>query len=374
MAMAPITLDELRARRTTVAADLAARGLAGAVVSDPANVRYLTGLALEQPWQSRTRPTACLLEGDGRIVVVTSEAVELDDPPVDAVLRYTRPDEAAGAVSKAIAAAGLDGEPLGAELGGEHRIGMAVDELRAVEDAHGRRFADAGLALWAARLIKSDAELDRLRAASAVGDRVFHRLFAGEIRAGQTEREIARRTRTLMMEEGADEPGWVMITSGAGSYHRLLATPRDRRVAAGEMVWLDIACRVDGYWSDHSRAGVLGAPSADQAAEQERVAEVTRRGVDLISPGVTLGAVARAATLPGEASPGRVGHGLGLGTTEPPDVVASSELVLVPGMVFTVEPLATREHGIYQAETVVAVTAHDHEVLTHAPTSLTALD
>jgi Xaa-Pro aminopeptidase len=164
-----------------------------------------------------------------------------------------------------------------------------------------------------------------------------------------------------------------MITSGAGSYHRLLASPRERTVAAGEMVWLDIACRVDGYWSDHARAGVLGGPSSDQVAEQERVAAATREGVALVRPGVELGAVARAATLPGESSPGRVGHGLGLGTTEPPDVVATSGLVLVPGMVFTVEPLATRAHGIYQAETVVAVTADGHEVLTAAPTSLTSL-
>jgi Xaa-Pro aminopeptidase len=371
--MKPITEDELRARRLTVATELAARGNAGALVSDPANVRYLTGLALEQPWHSRTRPTVCLLDRDGGIVVVASEAVELDDPAVDGVIRYSRPDEAVGAVVAAIAKAGLRGESLGAELGGEHRIGVAADEFRAIEAGHGSAFADAGPSLWAARLVKSDAELERLRAASAVGDRVFARLFAGEIRAGQTEREIARRTRTLMMEEGADEPGWVMITSGAGSYHRLLATPRDRHVAGGEMVWLDIACRIDGYWSDHSRAGILGRPTAEQTAEQDRVAEATRNGVDLIRPGVRMGVIAEAATLAGEASPGRVGHGIGLGTTEPPDVIATSDLELVPGMVFTVEPLASREHGIYQAETVVAVTSRGHEVLTHAPTSLTAL-
>jgi Xaa-Pro aminopeptidase len=371
--MEPISLDELRARRATVATDLAARGLAGALVSDPANVRYLTGLALEQPWHSRTRPTACLLDAAGTVVVIASVAVELDDPPVDDVVLYTRPDEAVAAVGAAIAAAGLAGAQLGIEAGDEHRIGMALDEMRAIEAAHGSPFADAGPSLWAARLVKSAAELDRLRAASAVGDRVFARLFAGEIRAGQTELEIARRTRLLMMEEGADEPGWVMITSGPGSYHRLLATPRDRRVADGEMVWLDIACRIDGYWSDHSRAGVLGGPSAEQVAEQDRVAETTRKGVELVGPGVRMGDVAVAGTLHGEASPGRVGHGIGLATTEPPDVIATSDLVLQPGMVFTVEPLATRDHGIYQAETVVAVTADGYEQLTNAPTELTPL-
>ena len=139
------------------------------------------------------------------------------------------------------------------------------------------------------------------------------------------------------------------------------------------MVWLDIACRIDGYWSDHSRAGVLGGPSAEQVAEQDRVAETTRKGVEAVRPGARIGDVALAGTLHGEASPGRVGHGLGLATTEPPDVIATSDLVLQPGMVFTVEPLATRDHGIYQAETVVAVTADGYEQLTKAPTSLTSL-
>ena len=34
---------------------------------------------------------------------------------------------------------------------------------------------------------------------------------------------------------------------------------------------------------------------------------------------------------------------------------------------FTIEPLAVRDHGIYQAEPVVAVTADGCEVLTRAP-------
>ena len=176
-----------------------------------------------------------------------------------------------------------------------------------------------------------------------------------------------------MMEEGADEPGWVMITSGAGSYHRLLASPRERTVAAGEMVWLDIACRVDGYWSDHARAGVLGGPVGrpGRRAGARRSRHPRRRRAGAARCRARCGRPA--ATLPGESSPGRVGHGLGLGTTEPPDVVATSGLVLVPGMVFTVEPLATRANGIYQAETVVAVTADGHEVLTAAPTSLASL-
>jgi Xaa-Pro aminopeptidase len=219
--------------------------------------------------------------------------------------------------------------------------------------------------------VKSGAELDRIREAFAVADRVYARLFAGELRAGESEQALAIRISRMMLEEGADEPGWVIITAGRGSYDRLLSSPRPRLLERGELIWLDMACRIDGYWSDHSRAAVVGAPpTAEQVGLQERVIAATHRGIAAVAPGATFGAVATAAALEGEAIPGRIGHGLGLGSTEPPDVVAGSTQVLVPGMVFTVEPMAVREHGMYQAEAVVAVTDGGCELLTHAPEAI----
>jgi Xaa-Pro aminopeptidase len=178
----------------------------------------------------------------------------------------------------------------------------------------------------------------------------------------------------MMLEEGADEPGWVMLTSGAGSYGRLLSTPRQRVIERGEMVWLDLAARVDGYWSDHSRAGIVGGePTAEQVELQSRVVAATQAGIAAVRPGVALGAVAAAASLPGESVPGRVGHGVGLATTEPPDVVTGSDETAVPGMVFTIEPLAVREYGMFQAEAVLAVTDDGCELLTHAPEAISAV-
>lgn len=372
--MQPISTAELAARRRAVAADLTARGLAGAVVTDPANVRYLGGFALTQPWVSRTRPTFAVLTADAHLTVVASTAVSLDDPPVDAVVTYGAPGDAPATVAKVLGDAGLAGAAVGTERGHEHRIAMTVAELEAIEEAHGAKLGEAGPSLWAARLVKSPAEIDRLRAASAVCDRIYARLFAGELRAGETEAQLARRISQMMLEEGADEPGWVMLTSGTGSYGRLLSTPRERVLEPGDLVWLDLSCRIEGYWSDHSRAGVLGAePTTEQVELQERIVAATHAGIAAVRPGARMADVARAATLEGESAPGRVGHGVGLGSTEPPDVVAGSELTLEPGMVFTVEPLAIREHGMFQAEAVLAVTDDGCEVLTIAPEAISVV-
>src|SRR5262249_25201923 len=163
---------------------------------------------------------------------------------VDEVVTYAAPSDMPAAVAGVLARSGMGGVPVGAERGHEHRIAMAVDELEELERLHGGRFGEAGPSRWAARIGESPAEIGRLRAAFAVCDRIYARLFAGELRAGETERQLAQRISRMMLEEGADEPGWVMLTSGRGSYGRLLSTPRDRMLEHGELVWLDLAARI----------------------------------------------------------------------------------------------------------------------------------
>jgi len=137
-----IAAAELAERRRTVAAHLADRGLQAAVLSDPANVRYLGGFALTQPWMSRTRPTVAVLDADGRLTVVASTAVALDDPPVDEVVPYTAPSEMPDAVAGVLARQGLGGAPVATERGHEHRLGMTVAELEELERLHTDGFED----------------------------------------------------------------------------------------------------------------------------------------------------------------------------------------------------------------------------------------
>ncbi len=100
-----------------------------------------------------------------------------------------------------------------------------------------------------------------MRAASAVADRVYARLFAGELVAGETGAPLARRVRQLMLEEGADDPGWSMVVSGRGGYDRLLASPRERVLERGELIWLDIARASSTATGPTTRAPASSAPS-----------------------------------------------------------------------------------------------------------------
>jgi Xaa-Pro aminopeptidase len=211
--------------------------------------------------------------------------------------------------------------------------------------------------------------VDCLRRACRVTDAALARLFA-ELQPAMTEREIAARLGELLLSEGADRIDWIMMTSGSGQYHRTFGVPRDRRPAPGEMVWLDVSAVVNGYRADYDRAVVVGGPTDEQTALQNLVHAATMAGVDAVKPGVPVGAIVDAVSSSLVAAglqpldSGRIGHGLGLQSTEPPDISLTDPTILEPGMVITIEPAIVRDHGIYQIEQNIAVTDTGCEVLT----------
>ena len=174
----------------------------------------------------------------------------------------------------------------------------------------------------------------------------------------------------LLLDEGADRIDWIMMTSGRGQYHRTFGQPRDRRLEPGDMIWMDISAVVNGYRADFDRAAVVGGPTPEQEKLQELVQEATMAGVSAIKPRASVASIVKAvdnSLLHAGLQPldsGRIGHGLGLQSTEPPDISLTDPTILEPGMVITVEPAIIRDHGIYQIEQNVAVTASGSDLLT----------
>jgi Xaa-Pro aminopeptidase len=59
----------------------------------------------------------------------------------------------------------------------------------------------------------------------------------------------------------------------------------------------------------------------------------------------------------------RVGHGIGLSHTEPPDIATHDQTELQPGMVFTIEPAIATSYGTFRVEEQVLVTPESFEIL-----------
>ncbi|ELZ91576.1 putative X-Pro dipeptidase [Haloferax mucosum ATCC BAA-1512] len=235
--------------------------------------------------------------------------------------------------------------------------------------------ADFGLAsnaLAPLRVRKDDAELDALRRAGAVADRVVTRLREmGPDAIGMTETELAAEIEHLLADEGGEGiPFGPLVGSGpngAMPHH----THGDRVIESGDPVVLDFGTRVDHYPSDQTRTVVFGGDPPEGFADVHEVVQAARTAaVEVVEPGVTAGEVDRAAReVIEEAGHGdrfihRTGHGVGLDVHEEPYIVAGNDRELDVGNVFSIEPgiYLPDEFGV-RIEDLVVVTEDGAELL-----------
>ena len=129
-----------------------------------------------------------------------------------------------------------------------------------------------------------------------------------------------------------------------------------------------------------SGPGIIGGPTPEQQELQLVVHEATMAGIDVIRPGIPIRSIVEAVSTELERAglqrldAGRIGHGLGLNSSEPPDVSLTDPTILAPGMVFTVEPAIVRDNGIYQIEQNVVVTDAGYEILSRSPHELRTIE
>jgi Xaa-Pro aminopeptidase len=145
----------------------------------------------------------------------------------------------------------------------------------------------------------------------------------------------------------------------------------NRRTQPGELVMLELAVVVDGYWADLTRTLVIGAPDQDQARLLRTVEEAQRVALAHIRPGRTAGEVdAEAREVVARAGLGgafnhALGHGVGFAYHDGgPVLVPGAATVLAPGMVFSCEPgIYLPGKGGVRQEVNVTVTAEGCRVL-----------
>ena len=223
------------------------------------------------------------------------------------------------------------------------------------------------------RMVKDADELDLIRAAVALGAKLYDRALE-VLRPGVKETEVAGEMEFAARRGGAEEMSFsTIIASGARS-----ALPHGRAseqaIAPSGFVVCDFGVILSGYCSDQTRTVWVGAVPDEARRAYEAVKQAQQAAIDAVRPGVAVGEVdAAGRKVLRKAGLGRyfthsTGHGVGLEIHEAPRVANGQPQVLQPGMVITIEP------GVYfpgkwgvRIEDMVAVTAAGCEVLT--PTS-----
>lgn len=124
--------------------------------------------------------------------------------------------------------------------------------------------------------------------------------------------------------------------------------PGERALEEGDIVNIDVTPILDGYYADTSKTFFVGTPGEDARKIVTLARECLKAGIGMVSPGNRIGdigwAIQRLAESQGCSVVREfVGHGVGFGFHEPPQIPhygrRGTGVVLVPGMVFTIEPM-----------------------------------
>jgi Xaa-Pro aminopeptidase len=226
-------------------------------------------------------------------------------------------------------------------------------------------------------LRKTSEEKRAIQLANRVAN-VGLEVFFENLQPGITEAEVGAAVESAIYREIGREGifhsrGWAMVQSGAnsadaGRFNRSTG----RRLKNGELVLIELATCVNGYWSDLTRTAAVGSPEPEAASLLELVGEAQQAAIDAIRPGVSAGDIDAAArdkiTAQGLASffPHHTGHHVGFRYHDPGFLMVPGESAeLEAGMVITIEPgvyIPERGAGA-RIEDNVVVTESGHEVL-----------
>jgi Xaa-Pro aminopeptidase len=330
------------------------------LVSDPANVRYLSGLASSN---------AALLVDEERVQLFTDfryaesaravEGAELVDAKRD--LFQTLSELLSGPI-------GFEASSLSYERYSRLHAGGVepIPKYGLVEEL---------------RVVKDEEELDTIRRAAEIANIAFERFADEGGLVGRTERELAWRFETFLHEANADGVSFPVLVASGPNAAKPHTDPGDRRVESGETVIVDAGCIVDGYCSDCTRTFATGPLPDELQRAYEVCLDAQLAGLEAVKPGASGPGVDSAARDKieaagfGEAFGHGLGHGIGLLVHEDPRLAQESRSTLAVGNVVTVEP------GIYlsglggiRIEDLVVVQEDGPEILTGFSKDLITVD
>ncbi|MFG2266041.1 aminopeptidase P family protein [Streptomyces sp. NPDC048720] len=322
-------------RRSRLRERCNAAGAPAALVSRPANVRYLAGAA--------PQGAVLLLGGQEDLLVC---AAPPEDRPADG-----RPDESvrlhvldSPGCDAAVAAAGLaDAQGCDALAVEEHDLTVA--RYRALSSVAPRlRLADLGGAVEQLRVVKDEEEISCLRIGAEIADQALGELLES-ILVGRTERHLALELERRLVDHGADGPAFPTSVATGPNSGRRGHRPTDRRVEEGDFLSVCLGATYRGYRCEIGRTFVIGTSPADWQIElYDLVFSAQRAGRESLMPGAAFREVDRAARQVldsagyAEALPPLTGHGVGLEIDEDPQLAPAAMGKLDACVPVTVEP------------------------------------
>lgn len=231
------------------------------------------------------------------------------------------------------------------------------------------------------RMIKTENELACMRAAARITRETFDYVLAN-IHVGMTEQQVVGLALGKMHELGAEResyPPWVLTGQGSD---QAISRPRNKQIQKGDLTFIQIGARVDGYASSIGRAVVFGKATEDQKRLIEVGYKAQEDAIAQLQVGKPAAEVAQFhidnVTTMGYGDWLLYGpfHGNGTMEGEAPWVETSADYLLEENMTFCADIFlgSSKEHIGLRIEDVVCVKQGGAENLTNYPRKLFEID
>lgn len=358
-------------RLNRITNSMISHGLEALVLNPGPSLVYLTGLQ----FHLMERPTVLfIVPGKTPVLILPElEAVKAQSAliPMETVTYNDNPATWLAAFEKA-------GKLL--EIKGS--LGVEPNRLRYMEmdfihrGLPSLKFQSAEGILSELRMAKDANEVLAMRKAVEIAQKALIATLP-MIKAGVTEREAASELILQLLRNGSDpEMPFQPIVSGGPNAGNPHASPSDRRLVPGDLLVIDWGAACQGYCSDLTRTFGIEAVKPEFKKIADIVMQANAAGRMAGKPGIPAGMVDKAARqVIDQAGYGtyfthRTGHGLGMEGHEHPYMYAENELLLKPGMTYTVEPGIYLPDGGVRIEDNIVVTESGCETLSDLPREL----
>ncbi len=350
----------LDTKLTRIREALTGYGAEALLVTEPANVRYLSGFRAPEDGRILVTLEHATLVTDGRYVAQAGEESRL---PVE-IFEDSWTDHVKTKLGRRTLA--FEAENVTYAL--FETLQKKLGKLRPTE----------GL-VAELRLIKTPDEIELLRQAATLTDAAFTHIL-DFIRVGRSEVAVALELEHFMRERGAEGPSFETIVASGYRSAMPHGTASSKLIEVGDLVTLDFGALVDGYHADMTRTVAVAELTDAHAQLYGAVLRAQKAAVAALAPGQSgkeMDAVARDSLTQdglGEYFSHSLGHGVGLEIHEGPRLNRLAENILKPGMSVTIEPGAyiPSDAGV-RIEDLAMITETGFELLSHSPKELIAL-
>lgn len=300
--------------------------LDGMIVSNPVNVRYLTGLSEEGILI--LAPKENIFVTDSRYIESVNRKLTIDDEIVTYDSRNLNKYDYESIFM------------LCNNIGFEEKY-VTYEQYQKYLQTYQVNLVETESLIENQRIVKENQEIECIKKACEITDNAFEYIIRN-IKNGMTEKQVAFEIEKFMILNGADCLAFDSIVAFGENTSMPHAVPTDRKIQKGDIIQFDIGAKYKGYCSDMSRVVFVEEVKDEYKEiydfillEQKRISSTFKDGSNIKT---VIKDRETEYKLKNYSIMHSFGHGVGLEIHELPILLSKQDNILKENSVIAIEP------------------------------------